>query len=90
MNQPTYTLQDAAKMLGIGLRQIFSMLRDRRILNRENVPYQRYITQGLLDVRKEHWYHPTTGTRYHARPVVTNKGLQWLEHKLLKEEKTCQ
>lgn len=77
-------------MLGIGPRQIFAMLRDRRILNQENVPYQRYISQGLLAVRKEHWNHPTTGIRYHARPVVTNKGLEWLEHKLLKEETACQ
>lgn len=77
-------------MLGIGPRKIFSLLRDRHILNRENVPYQRYISQGLLAVRKEHYEHPTLGYKYHARPMVTNKGLNWLETKIINQERPCQ
>lgn len=73
-----YTLQSAAKMLGVGPNRLFRTLRERRVLSKDNIPYQRYIDQGYLKVNTGHFQHPGVGVKYYARVTVTNQGLVWL------------
>ena len=74
-----YTMQTAARMLGIGPNRLFARLRDMRILNRNNIPYRRYIDQGYFTVHRGEWHHHTIGRRHYARTLVTDKGINWLE-----------
>lgn len=86
MNQATYTVQDAAKHIGIGPNTLFKKLRAMRILNKQNIPYQRYISAGYLAVKSEAFTHPTIGEKLYARAMVTHKGINWLLNKF-KDEK---
>lgn len=79
MQQPAYTVQETAKMLGIGPSKLYAWLKEQHILNDDRYPYQRYIDQGLFTVKRGEWQHPTIGRKYYAKPLVTNKGMAWIE-----------
>lgn len=84
----TYTVGQAAKMLGVGERKLFAWLRAQRVLNAQNIAYQRFIDTGYFVMQHNTWHHPVTGTHYYARSELTNKGIAWLEKTLT--ENTCQ
>lgn len=90
MNQTAhnYTVQTAAKMLGIGSKHLFEILRNKKIIDHHNLPYQRYIDGGLLAVRTSSWRYNEndTGTHFYGRTMVTENGIEWLSE-LLQEEK---
>jgi prophage antirepressor-like protein len=78
-----YSVNDAAKSLGVGQKKLFEALREAKILNRENVPYQKFLDSEYFKVK--------TSTidainRNVKTPKVTPKGLHWLR-KLIQEEK---
>lgn len=74
----TYPLQTAAKLIGIGSKKLFALLREQQVLDQANVPYQKYIDQGYFKVHRGNWNHPTIGTKLYARPLVTVRGVEWL------------
>lgn len=75
----TFDFAQAAKMMGLkfGNITLFSKLRDRKILDKENVPYQQYVNAGYFEL-KQKTYVMKTGTRVHSQARVTEKGLKWL------------
>lgn len=77
----------AAKTLDfkkIGRNKLFEILRNKRILGADNIPYQQYINQGLFRIDTVPWEHPSSGeTRMYYKTVVTPNGLIWLEHLLI-------
>jgi len=89
MNAPsnTHPMKDAAKIVGIGSRKLFAFLREQRVLDKANVPYQKYIDQGYFKVQKGSWMHHECGIQYYSRTVVTNNGIHWLS-KLIEKKKT--
>lgn len=76
--QPRYTLQEAATLLGVGQRDLFRELRRRRILDQRNVPARRYKEAGYLREIERTYRHPVVGPRFYTRPIVTERGLEWL------------
>ncbi|MDA3920525.1 MAG: phage antirepressor KilAC domain-containing protein [Salinisphaera sp.] len=77
--QPRYTLQEAAQAIGMGERAVFRALRRRRVITKANVPVVRYKRLGYL-VEEEHSYqHPSVGTKFYSRTLVTPAGIQWLQ-----------
>jgi len=90
MNQrpATYPLQQAAKLLGIGPKKLFARLRSMRVLNKDNVPYQRYIDNGYFKVHNGSWVHPEAGIQYYAKTNITNAGINWLEKQINAERET--
>jgi prophage antirepressor-like protein len=78
-----YSVNDAAKSLGVGQKKLFEALREAKILNRDNVPYQKFLDSEYFKVK-------TTTidaiNRNVKTPKVTPKGLHWLR-KLIQEEK---
>lgn len=83
----TYAMKDTAKMVGVGLKALFALLRDKKILNQSNVPYQRYINQGYFKVDTSDWNHPTVGAKLYAKTTVTVAGIKWLEEKVVEQTK---
>lgn len=75
----TFDFAQAAKMMGLkfGNVTLFSKLRDRKILDKWNIPYQKYISAGYFEL-KQKTYIMKTGTRVHSQARVTEKGLKWL------------
>lgn len=89
----TYSVSDAAKILGTGELRLFALLRQRGILmdkvrsgaEHHNMPYQQFIDRGYFTVK--------TGTRPSgetSKPTqttrVTPKGLLWLERSMRQQQ----
>lgn len=75
-----------AKTVGIGPKQIFSVLRELRILmsggNRHNLPFQEYLERGYFTVAEKP-YEVHGETRLGFQPLITGKGQQWLIKRLI-------
>lgn len=71
-------MNQVAKVVGIGRNKLFKLLRERKKLMSNNLPYQRYVECGYFTVRevvitKDNTKHQT---------LVTAKGLDWINKKL--------
>lgn len=65
------SMNEVAKVLnikGYGRNNLFEFLRENKILNRWNVPYQRYVDNGWFRVIEQHY-------QKNGEPVVTTKTL---------------
>lgn len=75
-----FSMQEAAKALGIGPKQIFAILRQRAILyfaDGHNLPYQKYIDRGWF-VMKVGTFTKDGKTYSHPRVYATPKGVEGL------------
>ena len=78
------TMQEAAKLLGIGSKTLFAVLRDRGIFyktNGINLPAEKYIKRGLFEVKEEPYKRDNKDFVY-TRVFATAKGLLWLEKQI--------
>jgi anti-repressor protein len=75
------SMNEVAKVVGIGRNKLFDFLRRNRILMENNVPYQRYIESGYFIVKEsvidKGYAFINTATTY-----VTAKGIEWIEKML--------
>lgn len=76
-------MQEVAKILHIGSKTLFAILRDKKIFYREksngvNIPIEKYIKQGLFEVKEEPYRKDGKDCVY-TRIFATAKGLLWLE-----------
>lgn len=76
------SVKEAAKILGTGSQRLFHFLREYGYLmmgtrqsSDRNLPYQRYIDQGLFTVRLKSFDHPEEGRTQYRKTMVTGKGL---------------
>jgi len=75
-----YTVQEAAKLIGIGSKKLFILLKEKNILDINNLPKRNYTEAGYLKTKLSSWTHPTTGQyQIRSRPIVTSKGVKWLK-----------
>jgi anti-repressor protein len=84
----TYDLGVVAKNLDLdyGRNTLFKLLRERKILNAENVPYQRFVDSGYFELKQTTFVGEKGKLKVHFQSRVTDKGLKWL-HKNLKQNK---
>ncbi len=83
----TQSIQDVAKVLGIGPTKCFEWLRRAGILMANNLPYQCYIAAGYFKVSQRNWIDKNDQQRPYARSLVTGKGLAYLQKRY---QTTCQ
>jgi phage antirepressor YoqD-like protein len=72
------TLDKAAKTLKTGSKRLFRLLRSRGYLRKDNIPYQRFIEEGLFKLKvKTTTINQKEGpnTQAHAQTLITGKGL---------------
>jgi anti-repressor protein len=69
----------AAKMmqLGIGRNTLLSKLRGRKILDSQNVPYQKYISAGYFEIKQKD-IHVGDNVKIHIQARFTEKGIKWV------------
>lgn len=63
-SKSTVDIAVAAKLLnfkGVGRNKLFKLLRDFRLLDKHNKPYQRYVSAGWFKLVETSFVHPTTG-----------------------------
>lgn len=70
-----YSMGDVAKHIGIGRNKLFDILRQRHILNANNIPYQCYMSHFEVKtvVKNDKSYKVT---------YVTPKGMVWIQKKI--------
>lgn len=83
-SEDTIDMQTVATVLnmGIGRNKIFEVLRDKRVLDRKNMPYQKYIDLGYFRT-VETQYTKSDGTNcINIKTVVFQKGLDFIRKTL--------
>ncbi|WP_458736958.1 phage antirepressor KilAC domain-containing protein [Pseudomonas chlororaphis] len=76
----TYSVAEAAKLIGTGQNRLMAFLRQRRwVTLRKNEPMQGPIESGYLTAKLGTFDHPEKGMTTVATPRVTGKGLTKLQ-----------
>jgi phage antirepressor YoqD-like protein len=75
---------DAAKVLnmGVGRNKLFQILRGKKILMRNNRPYQEFIDRGYFRVIEQKWTTPEGETKISIKTLVYQKGLDFIRRQL--------
>ncbi len=78
---------NCAKVLNrnIGRNRLFEFLRNKNILQPDNIPYQKYIDSGYFRVIETKFTIPSGETKISLKTLVLQKGVAYI-NKLLKEE----
>lgn len=86
-SKDTMSIRDAAKILNMGMGQnrLYAFLRQQKILMADNRPYQRYIDAGYFKLVEQE-YEQDGRTKIHYKPVVYQKGLDFIRKRILQEE----
>lgn len=85
----TIDMKEVAKILnvkGIGRNKLFEILRDKKILDGNNQPYQEYVDRGYFRVIESRFTLPTGEIKISLKTVVFQKGLDYIR-KVLKSGK---
>lgn len=82
----TIDMKEVAKVLhikGYGRNNLFEFLRNKKVLDRDNQPFQKYVDCGYFRIIESRFILPTGETRINLKTVVFQKGLDYIR-KLLK------
>lgn len=85
----TIDMKEVAKILnvkGIGRNKLFEILREKKILDGNNQPYQEYVDRGYFRVIESRFTLPTGEIKISLKTVVFQKGLDYIR-KVLKSGK---
>lgn len=79
------TMNNVAHTIGVGRNGLFKVLRDKKILMKDNTPYQKYMESGYfkvvvktVDIGKDKENVPQT--------FVSSKGIEFIRNKLNEQE----
>lgn len=64
--------------LGIGRNLLFEFLRNKKVLQDNNQPYQKYVDMGLFRVIEQKYTKPSGETNINIKTVVYQKGLDYI------------
>ena len=78
---------NCAKVLNrnIGRNNLFEFLRNRKVLQQDNIPYQKYIDSGYFRVIETKYAIPSGETKISLKTLVLQKGVAYI-NKLLREK----
>ncbi|BBK75870.1 phage antirepressor [Clostridium butyricum] len=74
-----------AKVLGIkgmGRNKIFSLLRNEKVLDRNNIPYQQYVDLGYFRVLEQKYTVSSGETKINIKTMVFQKGIDFIRKKI--------
>ena len=67
----------------MGRNKLFKFLRDKKILDRNNMPYQEYVDRGYFRVIEQRYNTNNGDIKITFTTLVYNKGIEYIR-KLLK------
>jgi len=76
------TMQEVAKILGMGPNRLFRTLRTEGLLMKNNLPFQQYLDGGYFRVVERTYTDPRGESHLYAKTVVTGKGLAFIQRRL--------
>ena len=77
----TQSIQEVAKVLGVGAVKFFEWLRRAGLLMHNNLPYQCHIDAGYFKVVQRSFINRNDEKQMYARTLVTGKGLAYLQRR---------
>jgi phage antirepressor YoqD-like protein len=78
----TYSVAEAAKILGSGQKKLYQWLRNVGMVNRFNTPYQRFIDMGVMAIKLSERTNPAEGAPIVCSSArVTGKGIIYLRER---------
>lgn len=81
--RPTDFAKAVGGIYGVGRNNLYDLMRDMRIWNKDNVPYSRFVQGGYFLVRENRWYNKHNGMEgVNLNVWITPKGRQYLIGKL--------
>lgn len=83
------TIQEVAKVLGMGPNRLFESLRKERILMADNLPFQRFIDAGHFRVVRRQYTDHDGESHTYSRTMVTGKGLAFIQKRLQSGAEQC-
>lgn len=84
-------MSEVAKVLaikGFGRNNLFELLRQKKILQSNNIPYQQYVDREYFRVLEQKYTTPKGETKINIKTLVFQKGVDYIR-KLVKDEITC-
>lgn len=70
---------------GYGRNKLFQFLREHKVLDRSNIPYQQYVDRGYFRVLEQKYTTPKGETKINIKTLVFQKGIDFIR-KLIKDE----
>ena len=70
--------------VNIGRNKLFDILRDKKILQSNNLPYQRYVDSGYFRTIEQKFMTPDGEQHINIKTVVYQKGIDYIRTLLLK------
>lgn len=82
------SIGEVAKTLnmGIGRNRLFEILRNKSILQADNIPYQKYIDAGCFRVIEQKYTRPDGETHISLKTLVYQKGLNYIRRVVEQEQ----
>lgn len=80
-SKDTVDMGTVAKVLnikGLGRNKIFEILRDKKVLQSDNKPYQKYVDRGYFRLVESKFNKPDGSTHVNIKTVVYQKGLDYI------------
>ena len=74
-----------AKVLGIkrmGRNRLFSLLRGKKVLDKNNIPYQQYVDLGYFRVLEQKYTVSNGQTKINIKTMVFQKGIDFIVRKI--------
>ena len=66
--------------MGIGRNRLFEFLRTRLVLDRNNIPYQKFIDRGYFRTIEQKYTKPDGTTCINIKTVVYQKGMEYIRN----------
>ena len=76
------TIAEIGKILGLGVKKFFQILRSRGLLRNDNLPFQRYLEAKYFKVIEKKYKNKEGTTKLYRQTLITGKGLTYLQNKL--------
>jgi prophage antirepressor-like protein len=67
---------------GVGRNRLFSLLRNKKILDGNNIPYQQYVDIGYFRVLEQKYSVPSGETKINIKTMVFQKGIDFIGRKI--------
>lgn len=74
-------MDKVAKVLdikGIGRNKLFELLRERKVLDRNNIPYQTFVDRGYFRIVEQKYTKPNGETEINIKTLVYQKGVDYI------------
>lgn len=79
----SFTIQQAAQLLGIKPKGFFRFLRQHGFLSQHNLPHTLFIQKELFEISHVKWLHPANQTeQISSRALLTQKGVAYFDELL--------